>query len=263
MSNNSDKSDSNVNNNDNDNDNANGNNDTNAITVRFNVGGRIYEVSRSLLDLFPNTMLSRMVSDMWQEVQVARNGDGDGDDQNEAAPLIFVDRNGDRFQYVLDYMRDGQKASLPFTVSKEGFLKDLEYYGFDDVDAKSITVEGLSLAVYQKTMERMRKLDYEFKRDYEMARLAHYCFLRFQYTGYLEFCVGNHHEAGTFAKQEHLTYRYNESAVQSDLSSSANFIRSGENFACFNKCLSDYGLKCIKITPTYPSNVTLEIIDGM
>eukprot|EP00536_Pseudo-nitzschia_multiseries_P016696 jgi/Psemu1/328318/estExt_fgenesh1_pg.C_12020003 len=88
-------------------------------------------------------MLSRMVSDMWQEVQVARNGDGDGDDQNEAAPLIFVDRNGDRFQYVLDYMRDGQKASLPFTVSKEGFLKDLEYYGFDDVDAKSITVGGI------------------------------------------------------------------------------------------------------------------------
>eukprot|EP00536_Pseudo-nitzschia_multiseries_P002262 jgi/Psemu1/115870/gw1.30.53.1 len=158
--------------------NSNDSSSNNATTVRFDVGGTVYKVSRSLLELFPNTMLSRMVSETWQEVQVAR----DEEDPSEAAP-IFVDRDGERFRYVLDYMRDGQKASLPITISKKGFLKDLEYYGFDDVDAESITVEGSSLAVYQKMKKRMRKLDQEtverFQRDYEISRLAHYCFLRF------------------------------------------------------------------------------------
>ena len=37
-------------------------------TVSFNVGGRIYEVSRSLLEQYPDTMLARMASDMWMPV---------------------------------------------------------------------------------------------------------------------------------------------------------------------------------------------------
>ena len=32
-------------------------------TVQFNVGGKIYEVSRSLLEHHPNTMLARMASE--------------------------------------------------------------------------------------------------------------------------------------------------------------------------------------------------------
>lgn len=84
-----------------------GNNKSNkSATVRFDVGGTVYRVSRSLLDLFPDTMLSRMVSETWQDCSQG------GDDQKEEPP-IFLDRNGDRFQYVLDYMRDDQNPILP------------------------------------------------------------------------------------------------------------------------------------------------------
>ena len=62
--------------------------------VKFNVGGSIYEVSRSLLDQFPNTMIARAASTMWNKKTRSKD------------KPIFIDRNGDRFAYVLDYMRD-------------------------------------------------------------------------------------------------------------------------------------------------------------
>jgi hypothetical protein len=36
-------------------------------TVKFNVGGRLYEVPRALVKKFPSTMLARMASDTWQK----------------------------------------------------------------------------------------------------------------------------------------------------------------------------------------------------
>lgn len=85
-------------------------------TVQFNVGGRIYEVSRSLLELYPHTMLARSASTIWCHTATT-------------APTIFIDRNGERFAYILDYMRDGI-IELPYTISKDAILIDLEYYGF-------------------------------------------------------------------------------------------------------------------------------------
>ena len=38
-------------------------------TVSFNVGGTVYEVSKSLLKQHPNTLMSRMASDEWQQEQ--------------------------------------------------------------------------------------------------------------------------------------------------------------------------------------------------
>jgi len=98
-------------------------------TVRFNVGGKLYEVSRSLIESFPSTMLARMVSETWQ-------------DDSEAT--LFIDRDGERFRYCLDYMRDG-KVSLPLTVSKGAFLQDLDYYGFEDVDPNLVNVTILNI----------------------------------------------------------------------------------------------------------------------
>jgi hypothetical protein len=90
--------------------------------IRLNVGGSRYEVSRSLMEMYPDTMLARLVSDEWSSE----------DDQE-----VFIDRNGPRFQYVLDYMRD-QKAVLAMNVTKESILTELEYFGFMDVPSKSI-----------------------------------------------------------------------------------------------------------------------------
>ena len=51
-------------------------------TVKFNVGGRHFEVSRALIYEHSDTMLGKLVSDTWNE------------DPEEA---VFIDRNGDIF----------------------------------------------------------------------------------------------------------------------------------------------------------------------
>lgn len=98
--------------------------------VTFNVGGSKYRVSRSLLDQYPDTMLSRMISDTWQQ---------EGKENDE----FFIERNGARFAYVLDYMRDGC-VFLPGgnpVCTKSSLLRELIYFGFENVDEDSIEVE--------------------------------------------------------------------------------------------------------------------------
>lgn len=89
-------------------------------TVKFNVGGTIYEVSMSLIESFPSTLLATVID-------LSPSNTKDCEDPD--AP-IFIDRNAERFQYCLDYMRDGE-VWLPNTVSKQALLKDLDYFGFD------------------------------------------------------------------------------------------------------------------------------------
>lgn len=95
-------------------------------TATFNVGGKIYEVSRATLDKFPDTMLARMASKTWQENQKA---------------VMFIERDSERFRYCLDYMRDG-KVHLSPAVSKEALLADLEYFGFQDIKESDIDWSG-------------------------------------------------------------------------------------------------------------------------
>lgn len=95
-------------------------------TVIFNVGGHKYEVSRSLLSSYPNTMLACSASKHWQE-----------DPESE----IFIERDGERFKFCLDYLRDG-RAMLPIVISKEAVIQDLMYYGVDIVDENAIDYCG-------------------------------------------------------------------------------------------------------------------------
>ena len=102
-----------------------GENDLQMKTIRLNVGGKHYEVPLSLFEIYPETMLARLVDMTWQN-------------KTKKNEVLFIDRNGDRFQYVLDYMRD-RRVHLPMTVSSSAFQSDLEYYGFDNVKQASIT----------------------------------------------------------------------------------------------------------------------------
>ena len=86
-----------------------------AKIIWFNVGGTRYDVARSLLEAHPETMLTRMASAQWHD-----NPDTE----------IFIERDGGRFKYCLDYLRDG-KIHLPITMNKEAVLKDLEYYNVE------------------------------------------------------------------------------------------------------------------------------------
>lgn len=85
-------------------------------TIKFNVGGKRFEVSRDLIIRDSDngeTMLSRLVSSTWME-----------DPKSE----VFIDRDGDRFTYVLDYLRYGE-VTLPMNISETLFYKDLDFFG--------------------------------------------------------------------------------------------------------------------------------------
>lgn len=88
-------------------------------TVKLNVGGKHFEVSRNLIVKDDtDTMLSRLVSDTWLE-----------DPEKE----IFIDRDGDIFSYILNYLRQGE-IMIPETMSMDQFLKDLDFYGITIIE---------------------------------------------------------------------------------------------------------------------------------
>ena len=146
-------------------------------TVKFNVGGKLFETSRSLVDQHDDTMLARLVSDTWQE---------------DPTKPIFIDRNGDIFAQVLDYLRYGSVV-LPDKIVKDMFLRDLDYYG---IIAKEGTVKTTSEAwavhvntrhVKRKKLEvNMRKLNAEkaqLEKENDIDFLANYCAGRYIYSG--------------------------------------------------------------------------------
>jgi hypothetical protein len=95
---------------------------TSTKTIHFNVGGQKYQVSKSLLDIYPRTMLSKCFSDAWCSSHESE---------------IFIERDGTLFIYVLKYLRD-LKVSIPITVSKSDLLNELIYYGIEDINEEHI-----------------------------------------------------------------------------------------------------------------------------
>lgn len=143
-------------------------------TVQFNVGGKIYEVSKSLLEAFPNTMLA------------------DKANESSSSTPIFIDRDPDRFAFCLDYMRDNSTVYLPETVSKSAILKELKFFGFVDIDETKIcdeksqencmarfneTTESVKrhIAQLQKEVKRMEENVAIRKQKIEKERLALKC----------------------------------------------------------------------------------------
>ncbi|EJK50329.1 hypothetical protein THAOC_30719 [Thalassiosira oceanica] len=92
-------------------------------TVKFDAGGRLFKTSRSLFDQHEETMLGRLISDTWLE---------------DSTKPIFIDRDGDIFAQVLNFLRYGS-VTLPSSVPKDMFLRDLDYFG---ISHESGTVVG-------------------------------------------------------------------------------------------------------------------------
>ena len=220
----------------------------NSATIRLNVGGTSYEVSRSTIEQYPDTMLARMVSEAW-------NSDDSGDESDKDKKELFIDRNGERFQYVLDYMRDGSDVSLPVLVSKEGFLKDLEYFGFENVNPTNV----FSSSNYAQIVKKMNALD----DDHGFALLAHYCFTRFKVSCDLR--IGIVHDPSDVAFSTRNAIKYKSKKVITELEETSQSLLEGslnlkQNQDCFNKHLSKYGLVFSSFQPNY--NVNLKIIDN-
>jgi hypothetical protein len=194
-------------------------------TVKFDVGGRLYKVSRSLIEKFPSTMLAKMVSETWQK---------------DPEATLFIDENGDRFQYCLDYMRRNE-VWIPLSVPKEALLQDLDYYGFEDVDPSKICGGSSTLAaarhlikckkehekVLSTCMENVKAAETNVKAaetKVKCEEVAYECFVRLMLK-----------KSQTFS----LTFEHN-----SELYSSAR--DAVANTAVFQDHLANYGLALVK-----------------
>ena len=92
------------------------------LAVNLYAYGSEYKVSRLTLRRYPDSLLAKLVSAPWTS--------------EESSEAIFVDRDGPRFQFVLDYLRDG-RVHLPYSVSKQALMTDFAYFGLpQDADIR-------------------------------------------------------------------------------------------------------------------------------
>ena len=136
---------------------------TRTQTITFNIGGQRYEISRSLLDQFPDTMLTKSASEA-----------GLKDESEE----IFIERDGSTFRHVLSYMRDG-KVVLPVTEPKKSFVDELTYYGLEvrdeDIDHGRAQLQSYPFPIFSL----LRKLTDELDRNILGQKLARFCVQEF------------------------------------------------------------------------------------
>ncbi|XP_065885242.1 uncharacterized protein [Dysidea avara] len=91
--------------------------------IDLNVGGTRYSTSRSTLTKYPESMLGVMFSGR-HDLETMKCNDGS----------FFIDRDGARFKYILDYLRDGKDIVQSFPKSADGLLGllyDAKYYQLD------------------------------------------------------------------------------------------------------------------------------------
>lgn len=123
-------------------------------TVKLNVGGKHYEVSYSLINEHPESMLGRLVSDTWQKV--------------DAESTIFIDRDGDIFGHILNYIRYGS-IELPSNLPTSMFRRELDYYQFGSND-------GIKQVSSIETMKKLRKNVEEAELHHDMFVIAVDCY---------------------------------------------------------------------------------------
>ena len=138
---------------------------------KLNIGGTRYEVSNSLLDQFQDSMLRRITSDTWNNES---NDDPLLDPDLTKKEEIFIERDGGRFKFVLDYMRDGE-VSLPLSIPRQQLVSDMEYYGID-FDETRITLGVANpndafhkLSEYYYEKERFKKIFETKRKDIEIS----------------------------------------------------------------------------------------------
>ena len=128
------------------------------------------------------------------------NNEASNDDDganNGGARSLFIDRNPNRFGYILDFMRDGKVILAGGQggngTSKTSMLEELTYFGFENVPSNAVRVE-FSMPDLPKYVARMDE-EFESERDAAIAKrdqlnieisamvVAHACAVRRLTTG--------------------------------------------------------------------------------
>jgi hypothetical protein len=97
------------------------------VILRLNVSGKLYAVSRSVTKSFSHSLLDQMLSKAEEEQHQHQREDGKGFTESPSQQAYFIDRDGERFSYVLDYLRYGV-VFLPKPLSRQMLLLDLKYF---------------------------------------------------------------------------------------------------------------------------------------
>ena len=138
--------------------------------VRFNVRGMQYDVCRSLLEMYPSSMLAQCAS-----VQGQTNPGGE----------VLLWRGGDRFNYVPDYLQGDRYVYLLANVLMSAFLSDLIYYGIE-VDKCRIVCNYDSVA---GTATWMKDTIKSWRINISILNFIEHCASKFVKTGQLSFII--------------------------------------------------------------------------
>jgi BTB/POZ domain len=192
-------------------------NNPSSPTVRFNVGGTPFEVSRSLLstnnNMLKTTALGRMISDMWQ---------------HDPDAIIFIDRDGENFRHVLQYLRYG-RVTLPLSISKSAFLQDMDFFGIAIAPPGSVTDNDHIVDDSLANLQAARRLIAlgqechakagELMAERECIIVAYECFKEYVRTGSLSVTI-----------------------KEKEINPMATNVCFRRDVQLFNKCLAKYGL---------------------
>jgi hypothetical protein len=87
--------------------------------VQLDVGGMLYKVALDTLMRHPDTMLAKLVSEIWRGSPCAQ-----GDP-------IFIDRDKDLFKYILEWYRD-DTIIIPRTVAIAALRNEVRFFSLPD-----------------------------------------------------------------------------------------------------------------------------------
>mmetsp|Transcript_85136 Transcript_85136/g.237597 ORF Transcript_85136/g.237597 Transcript_85136/m.237597 type:complete len:297 (-) Transcript_85136:127-1017(-) len=109
-------------------------------TVRFNVGGRIFEVMPHVIKSRGATLLANLMDDI----------------ETDRSRPIFVDANPDRFTHILDWYRHGEMY-VADNESIQGLLRDARYFMLPDlvkINGESHSIQGYVAAEVHEVMRK-------------------------------------------------------------------------------------------------------------
>mmetsp|Transcript_16914 Transcript_16914/g.34424 ORF Transcript_16914/g.34424 Transcript_16914/m.34424 type:complete len:218 (+) Transcript_16914:68-721(+) len=110
-------------------------------TVNLNVGGHHYSTTRETLVLrAPESMLAAMFSGRHHQ-PLDKNGS------------IFIDRDGQRFRHILNYLRTGSVPSFDASWRYEELMEEADYFALDELRA---LVEG-KVEEFQRQRDELEK----------------------------------------------------------------------------------------------------------
>lgn len=94
--------------------------------IAFNVGGRIYETTKSVIELFPETFLAMLIR------------------RHPSEPQLFIDRDGKLFRWILYWFQtrilvDHETVRVP----REVWEAELRFYGIGEEEMESAGVLAL------------------------------------------------------------------------------------------------------------------------